>query len=130
MNAIKLFVTLGICLQMAYSQETQIAITHHDLVEVAGRYVSPEPLNLFMIADQINNDYARNEHGIEGSVRISILVDQEGNYVTSKFLGEYPPALTRSVMKYIHILTFTPARQHGLPVSDWVTIKFNFSLEG
>ncbi|UCD17557.1 MAG: TonB family protein [Candidatus Zixiibacteriota bacterium] len=70
------------------------------------------------------------DSGIEGSVRIKVLVDNDGS-VVKVLVGESSgeTALDRSALEAVENFRFKPALQGGKPVMVWVEIPVEFVLD-
>jgi TonB family protein len=88
----------------------------------------PSLVNLDEIRESIGYPGIAREAEIEGTVKVRILIDEEGNYVRHITLQEGHPALLKAVSREIPRLQCNPAIQDGKPVKSWITIPFPFYL--
>ena len=88
--------------------------------------VDQPPLEL---ADSAKPDYPRaaQRRGIEGVVRIELLIDERGRVLEHRN-SEGPAILVRAVVEVVPDLRFTPAQHRGQAVSVWGRKSFRFQL--
>ncbi|MEM9934246.1 MAG: energy transducer TonB [Bacteroidota bacterium] len=98
-------------------------------LETSENYQSATPTNLPEIKQKIGYPNQAREKGIEGTVLIRILVDENGQYKFHKITADPNPLLTKAVEMYIDELNFTPEKRNGVNVQTWTTIPFIFSLQ-
>ena len=93
-------------------------------------YVEKEPaiLNMSEISSKIGYPQLAVDAGIEGIVRVRVLVDEAGNYEKHKVLEKVHPILSDAVEAHLHELKFSPAIKDGEPIKFWVNIPFGFTL--
>lgn len=66
--------------------------------------------------------------GIEGTVVVSVYVDESGHAVGVDILKKVHPLLDESAIKAVYSTKFEPAKQAGIPVFSKVTIPVPFRL--
>lgn len=88
----------------------------------------PRPLNMDQLKPLIGYPQISRDKGIEGTVVVRVLVDEEGNGVRYKLIRKVHPSLNNAVERHIYKLTFSPAVQNGKAVPFWLNIPFNFKL--
>jgi protein TonB len=88
----------------------------------------PKPVNMDDVRRAIGYPQIARDAGIEGTVVVRVLVDEQGAYRRHKILNSVHPILQKAVEQKIGMLTFTPAIQGGKPIQFWVNIPFNFKL--
>lgn len=87
----------------------------------------PECLNLAEVRSSIVYPEDARIKGIEGIVKIKVLVGLNGSVIRfGKITG--PDVFYDVVRKHARELKFTPAREHGRFVEEWVTVPFSFKL--
>lgn len=90
----------------------------------------PVPVNMDVIADVIEYPDSAWDNGISGKVLLRVLVDASGKYVRHKVLQTPHQWLTAEVERHIAKLQFTPAIQNGRAIATWVTVPFDFRIQG
>ena len=88
----------------------------------------PEALNMEDIQRLIIYPQIARDAGIQGSVVVRILVDEQGRYVKHRVINNPHPILTKAVERELEKLVFSPAIRDGKPMRFWVNIPFNFKL--
>jgi protein TonB len=69
--------------------------------------------------------------GIEGTVAIRVLVNEEGKVVSADVLqSDVTPAMERAALAAAKQCRFRPAKQRTIPVKAHVMIPFQFQLTG
>lgn len=90
----------------------------------------PEPINLDEIRRRIGYPSLAKKAGIQGRVIVRVLVGEDGKYRKHVVRKSPHEILTEAVEKELPNLEFTPSMQAGKPVKVWVTIPFEFRLQG
>jgi protein TonB len=73
-------------------------------------------------------DLAR-EAGIEGTVMVKVLVDEEGKVISAEVLSsDVTPAMNMAALSAAKRCRFKPAKQRTIPVKAYVVIPFQFQL--
>ncbi|MBI0398310.1 TonB family protein [Cyclobacterium marinum] len=88
----------------------------------------PKPLNLGEIYQAIGYPSKAKEAGIEGSVVVSVLVGENGEYLKHKIITHAHPLLSDPVDLEVKNLRFTPAMKAGETVKVWINLPFKFKL--
>ncbi len=70
---------------------------------------------------------AAKRRGLEGVVRLKLLVDEGGAVRRVQVLGG-PPLLAQSSSEYALRIAFAPAHKSGKPVKQWVILPLKFRL--
>ena len=86
----------------------------------------PIPTNIDQIRRKIGYPQFAKNAGIEGSVVIRVLVDEQGNYQAHKIISQSHPFLGKNCEKHISDLQFSPAIKDNRPIKYWVNIPFGF----
>ena len=108
-----LFAVLGIvylALSLSFAQESP---KDHNLDEIYAMVGYPE--------------HAR-EAGIEGSVQLRVLIDQQGRYVRHEVQYEAHRWLTEACVAAIPNLRLPKGSLEGKPMMYWVSVPFSFYL--
>lgn len=88
----------------------------------------PEILNYDEVLGNLRYPAMARDYGIEGTVIVRVLVDEEGNYARHVVLKDPHPSLTKTVEKRLPYLKF--AHEPDLtPVKSWLTIRVKFNLK-
>ncbi|MEM7510011.1 MAG: M56 family metallopeptidase [Bacteroidota bacterium] len=88
----------------------------------------PFPVNMKEVQKAIGYPKAARDAGIEGSMIVRVLVNEEGKYSKHTVVNQVHPTLAEPVEEHISELVFTPAIKDGKPTKFWVNIPFNFKL--
>lgn len=85
----------------------------------------PRPKNL------IKPDYPdiAKKAGIEGTVILHLLIDENGKVLKAKILKSLVEDLDDAAIKAAYDATFYPAKQRDKPVKVWVSMPFTFKLK-
>jgi len=98
--------------------------------EVVPVMIPPQTINLDEVKAMIGYPRKAQELGIDGTVHVRILVDEEGDYVKHKILSTPHRFLSDAVNKNIHKIVFTPAIDNNRkPTMYWVNIPVHFQLK-
>lgn len=89
---------------------------------------SMDPLNYNAVLESITYDARAVSAGLEGTVLVSVLVDENGHYFDHEIIHEAHPILVEAVEKKIHHLRFPKPELQGESVSALVTVPFRFRL--
>ena len=85
--------------------------------------------NMKEVISKIKYPKKLKDKGVEGVVRIRILVDEQGNIAKIVVLDSPHPSLTRTVKKAIKYAICEPAIDiNDKPVKYWITLPFRFKL--
>ena len=88
----------------------------------------PQPINMDDIKRQLNYPKSCQKAGIQGKVRVKVLVGVNGG-VDKVIVKESPHALlTDEVMKQIYNLKSVPTGWRSYHVPCWITLPFDFKL--
>lgn len=68
------------------------------------------------------------KNGTSGVVRMRVLLNALGNVTDIQMLSALPDGLTESAIEAAKQIEFDPAMKDGHPVSQWITIEYNFNL--
>jgi TonB family protein len=86
----------------------------------------PKPLNA---ARPAYTELAR-LNGVQGTVRLSLLVGTGGAPKAVNVINPLPDGLTEEAIRAVYKLRFDPARKNGEPVESWINIEIDFNLTG
>ncbi len=89
--------------------------------------VSPKPENLNQIKQMVKYPRALFEMGIEGIVRLRLLVGKDGKIERVEVQNSPHPLFSHACLEPAKMLKFLPGKQAGKPVKVWVTLPFRFS---
>ena len=94
-----------------------------------GKAESPKSMNYAEVISEIEYPKVCKEKGIEGTVLVTLKIDEVGNVINHKF-ESYPCTDLRDAVKaVIKDLKFTPARNdEGTPVVGKIAVPVNFKL--
>lgn len=65
---------------------------------------------------------------VSGTVRLAVVLHSSGRVTDFRVLKPLPNGLTESAIRVARQMRFFPAQMDGQPVSQWVTLEFNFSI--
>lgn len=88
------------------------------------RTIKPVPLNSPMPQ---YTDLAR-FHGVQGSVSLRVLIDEEGKVIQAKLLKGLRDGLDEEAIKAAFRLKFKPATRDGKPLKYWMAVLVEFRL--
>jgi TonB family protein len=86
----------------------------------------PIPTNMKEVRNAIGYPLKADEAKSKGTVKLRILVDEQGQYVRHMVLEQGHPVFLRAVISHVSKLRFEPALEKGQPVIRWVTIPFPY----
>jgi protein TonB len=68
--------------------------------------------------------------GVEGTVELSVLVDETGKVADAKVVSGPPQrvGLTEAAIETVKRWKFRPATKNGVPVKVWLPVKVDFKL--
>jgi TonB family protein len=66
--------------------------------------------------------------GVQGTVRLSGRLSNDGTVTNVIILIRLPHGLTRKALEAFHAVSFEPAQKDGCKVSQYVTIDYNFNI--
>lgn len=89
---------------------------------------SMDPVNYNTVLESITYDARAVTAGLEGTVLVSVVVDENGHYFDHEIIHEAHPILVEAVEKKIHHLRFPKPELQGESVSALVTVPFRFRL--
>lgn len=90
----------------------------------------PQVLNMERVVKQMGYPKEARDQKITGKVIVRVLVDETGRVARHEFLKEVHTLLRDAVDAHVNHLRFKPGTKEGKAVRCWVTIPFQFSLEG
>ena len=67
-------------------------------------------------------------NNIIGTVRLSAVLTSNGQVTNIKPMNQLPYGLTEKAIEACRRIQFTPAMKDGRPVSQYVTIEYNFNI--
>lgn len=85
-------------------------------------------INKEEIANEIGYPKVAWQNGIQGTIILNVLVDENGGYLDHRVVRGFHPILRIPCERYVPFLVFTPALLDGKPVRSWVEVPFIFSL--
>lgn len=88
----------------------------------------PVPVNLNEVRQSIEYPASAVEKGIEGTVVVRVLVDQEGHYVKHQLVKSVSPELDAAVVARVSDLEFEPALKNEISLMYWFNVPFPFRL--
>lgn len=91
-------------------------------------YRLPIPLNMDAVKAKIGYPQDAIARGHQGSVRVRVLVDKDGNYVRHQMVESKNLYFTTQVVKHLPSMIFTPPILELEKSQFWVGIPFNFKL--
>jgi|GEM_PF-3150674 len=97
--------------------------------EVTMASKEPEVTNMAQVRRLIGYPSEAKQEGIQGTVLVRVLVDEDGRYVKHKVVKEGDPLLAEAVEQHVEKLRFKPALQGEEPVKFWVDIPFRFKMD-
>ena len=97
-------------------------------LEQGTAYIEATPNNLNSVSSQIDDTYSLIGDRVEGSVKVNILINNQGEYIRHKQLTGHPQVLASAIEEHIYKLNFTPAEKNGKKVASWLSMKFHFNL--
>ena len=89
---------------------------------------TPVPLNLENVKAGISYPYKAIKDGIEGTLFVRVLVDENGNYQTHKITRHIHPLLSEALDPHIEKLHFSPAMRNDVPLKYWLNMSFDFKI--
>ena len=91
-------------------------------------FVHKEPIvtNYTTVRERIGYPQLAKEAGINGSVIVRVLVNENGEYQKHKIISQAHPILGRKCETYISDLEFSPAIRDGRNVKFWTNVPFHF----
>lgn len=87
-----------------------------------------QPLNLDVVHAAIRYPEAAQKEGIEGPVRLKVLIDMDGWYSAHVLRGSPDRRLTAAVLEQVKKMQYRPALRDGKPVKVWVNFEHIFKL--
>jgi TonB family protein len=69
------------------------------------------------------------KNGVQGTIRLSLLVGTDGATKGVKVVNALPDGLTEKAVRAVDELRFEPAKRNGEPVELWTYIEIEFNLE-
>ena len=90
----------------------------------------PAPIGGYeTLAKNIEYPEMASKAGIEGTVLVKTLIDENGQVLETVVVGDKPPTgMAEAACKGIQQTRFEPARQYGRPMATWITIPVVFDL--
>ncbi|SEJ57728.1 TonB family C-terminal domain-containing protein [Dyadobacter sp. SG02] len=86
-------------------------------------------LNKFL-ANNLQYPHEALETGIEGSVRVSFLLDEDGNVSSGRVVSSPGEELDDEALRLVNSMPkWTPAQKDGKPIAVWYTISIQFDPE-
>jgi len=67
-------------------------------------------------------------NGVQGSVLVRVLVDEDGNVKLIRVIRGLPDGLTEEAITAARQTKFKPAMKDGKPVPFWVGLEINFNI--
>ena len=113
--------------QQAVSKDTSVKDTNYELYQVT---VAPQILNDYEVKKKIIYPEAMKEAGIQGQVKIKVLVDKEGNVIQHQIKETPHKDLAAACVDVIYDYKFSPGIKSGEKVNVWMLVPFNFKLKG
>lgn len=106
--------------------EEQIFFIVEDMPEFPGGELE---LRKF-IANNIEYPKAAQEHGIQGKVYVTFVVDKNGEVANARIARGVDPALDQEALRVVNSLPkWTPGKQRGQSVNVSYTVPINFALQ-
>ncbi len=90
--------------------------------------VEPVPINLHQIRRRIEIPSQLKSLNTTARIKVSVLVDEKGNYVQHRQPQHRYSELAKAVEAQASKLSFLPALRNGKPVPYWVEVRFVFEL--
>ena len=126
-NTIKTLLALGLFVMAQTFGFAQLASTEPEAAEVA---VKPAILNFDEVKHQIVYPVQSRKMGMEGTVYIKVLVNEEGKVAKHEVLKSPCFEMVQACVGELEHLRFEPAKNDaGENIACWVTVPFRFSIK-
>ena len=92
--------------------------------------MEPVPLNLTAVSRLIHYpDYAL-QQGIEAELPIQVLINTKGKIVAHRYTTQESKYFKDAIDPHLKKIKFKSASYNGKPMKAWITIQFEFKLQG
>jgi TonB family protein len=90
--------------------------------------IAPQTLNMNEVTNEMIYPKLAKRAGIEGKVKIRILVSEKGEFIRLKVIESIHPLLDEEASKAARKIKFTPLVHHNVQIVSWVNAPFRFKL--
>lgn len=91
-------------------------------------FIAAKPLNYDQVCKTISYPKRAIEDGVEGMVKVHVLITDDGIYSHHLVLSSPAKMLTQAVEAQLTELKFQPATQNGKSTGSWLSVPFVFQL--